>query len=269
LKNFSALYKWILVATMLTSAGCNLYMPSQIKTANPEDQNTTNGNRNAHDPQNTPPKAPIDSQAKIGYEIVQKYSLISCQDCHAGKSKIFLTSLGEIQNQKTDIQKDILEEKMPPIKNGYSLLIGCEKDLLLKWLELGAPANSDVPVSSISSCQTVVTPPTTEPTPLPPLTDSPLNYQIAFDRILRPKCVKCHNPEDESDASVILFFPYNEIIKGERRWMTPGRTSKVIISVTRKDEDIMPPPPPEGGEPLTNDEIDYLIRWIDAGKPEK
>jgi hypothetical protein len=56
------------------------------------------------------------------------------------------------------------------------------------------------------------------------------------------------------------------LIKGERRWQAPGVSSKVIESVTRTDGEVMPPP--ETKDKLNESEIQFVIKWIDAGKPE-
>lgn len=248
-----------LIMNLLFLTGCNIFLSKSISTDQiPKNNSANNPSQNSNE---------YDSFQKINFDIVKKISLASCYDCHAGTSKTILIQSSDYQKQINILKKVILEETMPKVSYGYNLLDSCQKDLFLKWLELGAPENSDFPLANVSSCNYLLKPPTDVPVE-PPIAQLPLNYKNIYEQILRPKCVKCHNPDHESDASTILFFPYNEISEAPRRWKSPASESKIIRSVTRTDQDRMPPPPPEGAEPLTSQELEFLSRWIDAGVPE-
>jgi hypothetical protein len=158
---------------------------------------------------------------------------------------------------------------MPPANAGFVALSNCQKAILRAWWEGGMADTSDVKVSSLSACADTKEPPS-EPPPLGPITQEPLTYQTFLKRILQPKCLSCHNPNDKSEAAGILFYPYSELQAQQRRFKAPGASSKIVRAVTRDDDDRMPPPPPETNiAPLNKDEIAWLIRWIDAGIPEK
>lgn len=103
-------------------------------------------------------------------------------------------------------------------------------------------------------------------TTLTPISLMPLNYQTLKSRILFPKCLKCHSSYgEESDLS---FETYADLMVIDRHWKAPAANSKAIEEITNF-EDGMPPPYSESGiKPLTDEEIDFVARWIDAGNPE-
>lgn len=98
-----------------------------------------------------------------------------------------------------------------------------------------------------------------------PVRDWPLNYQTLQSRILARYCTRCHHVGGKGQA--VLFEPYATLIADNHlRWEAPAATSKIIRALTRNDRHRMPPP--GDGEALTQDEVDFIGRWIDAGKPE-
>ena len=100
----------------------------------------------------------------------------------------------------------------------------------------------------------------------PNLKDLPVNYQTVKNELLLRYCLECHSVGSESQANKLPFFPYSAILQDERgRWDAPAFRSRVIRAVTRADKHRMPPP---GEQALSTAEINFLIEWIDAGKPE-
>ncbi len=99
----------------------------------------------------------------------------------------------------------------------------------------------------------------------------PLNYQTVYAEILDRKCANCHGAGSSSKANGKPFAPYAtmaEVNPPEKPDLmsTPASKSRMYRAITRLDKHRMPPPTIAG--PLTQDEIDFIAEWIDAGKPE-
>jgi len=98
----------------------------------------------------------------------------------------------------------------------------------------------------------------------PPMTADELTYEVLFTRVLQPRCLSCHCPDITCDANDYLFTPYQNLL-ATKLWQPPAAMSRVIKAVTRTDKHRMPPP--NAGSPLSEDDVDLIARWIDAGNP--
>lgn len=206
----------------------------------------------------------ISGSALIDWNLMKNSVLSSCMSCHVGHSAPELGSLSSTQQNLNTVRTEIHANTMPPAKNGYVPLSDCGKAILDSWIQQGAPETTNTRVGDLAACKEVAGSPQEGNTPIELM---PLNYQTLMTKVLQPKCVKCHNPDSEDlEAAGLLFYPYSEITKRSRLWAGPGKSSKIIRSVTRADDEQMPPP--SEGAPLTAQEVDFIIRWIDAGRPQ-
>lgn len=211
--------------------------------------------------------APTDT---INSKTVMSSVLNSCQICHSGRTQPSLNTQALLQQNADKVWKAITANNMPPPSSGYPALSDCQKTIVRQWMDAGFPENSDIQVGSLDACKNPTAGgPSTEPTPPvvePPLAQMPLTYQTLLTKILQPKCLSCHNP-DGSDimATETLFYPLSEI-QGSRRWKGPGAESGIVKILMRNDDERMPPP--EAEPALSKEEVDFIIRWIDAGQPE-
>lgn len=215
---------------------------------------------------NDPAEGALSLSEPVSYEAIKSYSLRTCMNCHAGQKTPDLSTLENIKTNITKINSSIEISKMPPASDGYLPLSQCQKDVLAKWIELGFPEVSGVLVGQIPSCQNSFGPPV-----LTPILLAPLNYETLRSRILGPKCLLCH-VSDSSDweAAQVPFSPYAALVsESGKYWKAPAIKSKVYKEITNVD-DGMPPPDADPKIPrLTDDEITFVQRWIDAGMPEK
>lgn len=200
----------------------------------------------------------LPQEAPVDWTLMSESVLNVCVSCHSGKRSPRLVTYADVSANLTKVWSEIDTAAMPPQSAGYSPLSSCKKAALKKWMDLGAPQVSQVKVSTLPEC------PADGPMPVP-LPNVALNYDNLVKYILRPKCMGCHNPKDSSDASTTLFYPYSEIA-ADSHWDPPAAASKLYNVITRADADRMPPP--ETGAALTKDEIDFIARWIDAGRPQ-
>ena len=204
----------------------------------------------------------LKATATIDYALMQTSVLSTCTNCHSGRQSPSLVGQGAVQQNINAVFGKVSAGLMPPADQGYARLSACQVAALKKWMDLGTPATSTVLVSTLPECQqATVAPPVAVPVPL---LNQPLTYQTLLTQILQPRCLKCHNVNDLSDASAFLFFPYPEIQTDTRDWTAPGAASRVVRMLTRTDEHRMPPP--DDSEPLSAEQIQFVIQYLDAGK---
>lgn len=212
----------------------------------------------------------LSSDALITDELVMTYSLRTCQSCHAGAQKPSLDSVAAVRANITKVLSEVAGGDMPPAATGTPPLTACQKALVKNWANATAQRAGE-----IAECKNAA-PGTTPELPVVPIELMPLNYDTLKTKILLPKCVICHNVEGrkgEEKAARILFVPYAQIKFGTsaKMWKAPAQKSKVYDEVTYHfgQEDDGMPPNDSGMKKLTTEEIDFIARWIDAGKPEK
>lgn len=204
----------------------------------------------------------ISPTAVVDWALIKTKVLNSCLDCHSGRTNPSLSQYVQVVQHQALVMSEVTSKAMPPANAGYRPLSACQLSVLRKWYDLGLPEFSRETVGAIAECKGNGS----DQPPLPPIETQPLTYETALTYILQPKCMKCHNPDDPTDASGLLFYPYQEIYRKRSMWKSPSERSKIIRSLTRLDDERMPPP--ETGGPLNPEEIDFLRRWIDAGIPE-
>jgi hypothetical protein len=198
----------------------------------------------------------------ISWRLMQTSVLKSCLQCHSGSKQPLLFSYSDMVQNISGVWAEVSSGTMPPPSSGISRLSTCRTAILRKWIDLGTPENSSVMVSSLPEC-----PSHGGDGGDLPINQMPLNYQTLRTKILEPRCLHCHNVNDTTDAGAILFSPYSQLMQGARKWSSPAKDSKVVhLSRTTNLDDRMPPP--EDGDALQEDEIQFIERWIDAGKPE-
>ncbi len=242
--SYTIIYKIIFVLLFLTN--CN-YKNQKV------DLNAAGGNTT------------LAADTLITDELVMSYSLRSCQNCHAGQKQPTLDSAAAMKANIVKVLVEVQGGDMPPADAGYAPLSECQKSLVKAWAD-GSPKT----VGEIAACKNSGAGTTPEP-PIIPIELMPLNYETLKTKILLPKCVLCHNPNGEDwEAALIPFTSYAELTTGEyaRYWNAPAASSKVIEEVTEHDGEVGMPPSDSGVKPLTTQEVDFITRWIDAGKPQ-
>ncbi|MEC9043582.1 MAG: c-type cytochrome domain-containing protein, partial [Verrucomicrobiota bacterium] len=90
-----------------------------------------------------------------------------------------------------------------------------------------------------------------------------INYEEHVRPILADRCLSCHNP-DKAKGGLDLST-YSATMQGgsSGEIVNPGDPSgsRLYLSVTHKEEPIMPPK----GEKLAKDKLDLISSWISAG----
>ncbi len=206
----------------------------------------------------------------IDDQFVMRFSLVSCQQCHAGARAPTLDTVDKVKANITKVLSEIASGDMPTA-DAIIQLKDCEKAVVKAWAE-GTPKT----FGEVTECKSMAQPALPPPIVLTPIELMPLNFKTLKERILAPKCTECHSVlnsnVDEFDASLIPFDNYSDIASGDnsKYWAAPGAESKVNKEVTYNhdtEDDGMPPKRSKAAR-LTLQEMDFIVRWIDAGKPE-
>jgi hypothetical protein len=208
---------------------------------------------------------PITGDLKLSFPTMKEYVFKSCLTCHVGKNKPEFGSADLIRQEIQKIASEVNSNAMPPPEEGYSPLTDCQKAMLEEWIKQNTPDDSEVMVADLAACKDL--PNQKDKKPEVPIEQMPLTYSTLLERILKPRCITCHNSENTTEAAEILFYPYEAILKDNRfRWKAPGVQSRIYKVLTRDDEERMPPPEDSG--PLSEAEVQFIVKWIDAGKPQ-
>ncbi len=101
---------------------------------------------------------------------------------------------------------------------------------------------------------------------IPSLTDSTSLYQAAIEPILRNKCFSCHSQQKKKGD--LLMTSLESILIGGKHgalWKAGDPENSFIIQRIHLPEDHEEHMPPLGKAPLTEREIQLLVRWIAQG----
>jgi serine/threonine protein kinase len=142
----------------------------------------------------------------------------------------------------------IEDDSMPPSEEDeYPRLSSDERALLKQWVAGGAPAFPDLASAPL--------PPSTEPTPL----------SIEVKEIFSAKCAECHCFTKAKKGIKILN---HDLLVAKRKVVVPGDAEQSLlyqILITTEKKKLMPPP--ESENPLTDEELATIRRWIMEGAP--
>lgn len=199
------------------------------------------------------------SNKKIDFDLVKSVPLRTCLECHTTGSRS-MDSAEKVLKLKGDILESIHKNSMPPKSSGYAPLSDCEKKILETWIEDQEQGRaSGVLVKDIPACADAKAP------VAKPKTDFK-NLELSFENlqkeILAPKCLSCHatdSPGYQYALDDLQRMKDNELIMA-----TADESLLYQVTVPGRVKYFMPPKN-KGIPPLTEEEQDYLKRWIEAG----
>ncbi len=196
---------------------------------------------------------PINEDELISFATLQKTALVSCKDCHSKTSnptkKPLLTTAEHYKARISDVVNEINNETMPPTEEGYLLLTKCEKAMLTKWIELGAPEISEFKITDLEACRPAKPPPVVvEPQPEEQL--------VTFDYLVKTafvSCAECHTKTKNPNKKPLLtnLDEYK------------ARIADVVMAVNANDM----PYTDNGARLLNACEKAMMNKWVDAGAP--
>lgn len=99
-----------------------------------------------------------------------------------------------------------------------------------------------------------------------PITDSSTVYEAAIRPILKSKCFSCHNERKSKGGLVMTSF--DDIIKGGKHgpiWIPGDAFNSHIIQNINLPEEEKKHMPPSGKPQLSDEEVDFLYKWIELG----
>lgn len=171
-----------------------------------------------------------------------------CTGCHSAYN-----NYQSVKASLNDIVDEVMSGRMPKNK---SPLNSQEKELLLNWIEAGAPEFTPEVRGQVPSTQMPpeVSEPITEPQPNPNLPVEPapekLSYALIKSQVIDTSCVRCHSAASGNRGGVNLET-YAEVVKNAQ---------SIFAAV---EGDFMPP-----RTKLTLDQKQKFLSWIELGMPE-
>ena len=180
----------------------------------------------------------------------------SCKGCHsapANRGGVNLETYEDVFAKRSSIRRAVAGGEMPP--RGMS---GDKKDLLIAWIDAGAPRGSSArrpqPTPRATPAPIATPEPPPQPTPEPTPATEPVACAPSFEevhaQIIEPKCTGCHS--SGGGAGGIELDTYDLVF---------ANRLKVREAVSER---FMPP-----RRPLEDPQIKLLVDWVDAGAPEK
>ncbi len=197
-----------------------------------------------------PKQAELNPQAKseINFEIVKnKVFVARCTVCHQ--------QYNNYQNVVTElksIQDAVISDRMP--KSGGPLT-SLEKEILLTWIDAGAPEKVDS--KPIVNMPVVLLP----------------TYASLSTNIFIPKCSVCHNPNgqakflDLSTYEAIKASKDRKFVDGSKFLDFKNSRKSYLIKITQDTEEPMPPKWSNIPQ-LTEAEIEVINTWIQMKIPQ-
>jgi hypothetical protein len=235
-------------------------------------------------PEEPPPvenPTPVDEET-ITFALLQKTAFISCAECHSKtknpQKKPLLTNLEQYQARLNDVQSEVNADDMPETDEGATLLTACEKAMMNKWIDLGAPSETGFKISDLQECKSPTIDNTTQSTSpaVQHLTlqqtllnmlqkneavDSDFKLEdqlVTFDYLLTTSfvsCKECHS-KTKNPKKKPLLTNMDEYI---------ARLEDVKHAIQTDDM----PKTSEGAALLTVCEKAMMNVWIDSGTPSE
>lgn len=215
-------------------------------------------------PPDTSPGAPIPEE-KLTYKLVHREVFQPrCIACHGASGGVNLQSYGQVKANLKAIKRAALVNKtMPP----DGPLTARQRNILSKWIALGAPQNGKPP-STPNPPDNPNQPPEPQepPEPVDPVEpEEPLAplFSSIHKNIFSVRCLTCHS--ETGSGKRIPLNTKEDLLNSPLELVIPGNPdeSGLVIAVERKDSKRMPPP--ETGGPLNEKEIQTIRIWIQSG----
>lgn len=110
------------------------------------------------EPVEPPPVDPGLPEDLITFDFLLKTSFVSCEGCHKTtknpKRKPILLSIEDYRQHLDKVKSTVMSDEMPSTDSGDQLLTACEKAMMNKWIDQGAPDKTDTRRSELAECQT-------------------------------------------------------------------------------------------------------------------
>lgn len=186
------------------------------------------------------PPGSTPSYAQVNAAVIQA----KCATCHGvsggNRGGLNFESYENVLAAANSIAGAVNAGSMPP-RTAPALSAG-EKDLLLGWITAGAPREGQSGNAG--------TPPGTQPTPNPtpsPPSQPEMTFASVYERVLQPSCVGCHGTRGGVNLET-----YDNVLDHKQDIVDAVETGFM---------------PPRSRTPLTPEQKQHLLSWIQAGAP--
>jgi mono/diheme cytochrome c family protein len=198
----------------------------------------------------TGPATGPNSKAQISYADVNRAVFQPrCISCHGSEGGVNLETYDSVRSQLSAIERAALRDKSMPKQGSLSQN---EIEILQAWISSGAPLVIDKPSTGGGEQPA--------PTPLPSVEPK---FDSIKSKIFSVRCISCHSAQ--GSAHNVSLETRDDLVNSPRELVIPGNPdeSGLILSLERTDDKRMPPP--KTGGALSQDEIQVIRSWIQAG----
>jgi len=165
----------------------------------------------------------------------------------------------------SELVEVILSGEMPP---GGGRVAADDVSMLVAWIDSGAKCDADPAAELATLARAAVPPPppvvVAPPRPLPL---KPGDVSLAADvaPVLLEQCTNCHGERDPE--SNLRLTSLESILKGGRSGpaIVPGKSADSLLVKKIRGADIEGQRMPLGKDPLSDERIAMIARWIDQG----
>lgn len=220
---------------------------------------------------------------QLSYKVVNDRILLAkCVGCHSekggNKGDVNLETYENVFENKAEVRAEVFNRSMPPKKRVDLALTEKEIEIILSWIDHGAPKEQSeqqptVPTQPAEPVQpqppvapqpvtpapteppSTTNPPVAPPTEPPPVVVQPIYFSEVLEKVIAPNCLKCHSEKGGNKGDINLET-YQNVVENR-------------FDIKADIEDGSMPPKPPKGIPLTEEQKSLILNWISQGFPEK
>lgn len=185
-------------------------------------------------------------ESDLTYALVNKNAFEqSCLGCHsesaAKPKRPLLDTYARIVENKQIVYEAVQSEDMPP-----KGMVDVRRQLILKWLDLGAPlvvVPQEPPVTGGEPPVVIPNPPVIVPNP--PLAEERILFAEVSAKVFAPHCIRCHGEGEDFDLN----------LEAHAKAAAESIKSEVVSKKMPKGKN----------NTLSDDQINLVVKWVDQG----
>lgn len=185
----------------------------------------------------------------VSFAAIRDAIMDRCVACHDGSKSFNCLAYADVKSRLDRMKDRVLDKRdMPP---GAPLSAG-QYDLLARWIAAGGPEFGEQ-----------------APPPLPPPKPLEPKFASIHEKILINMCVHCHSPGKPGGG--VPLNTLKDLVDSPRLLVIPGNAAEsgLYLAVREKAKPSKKMPPPDSGiRPLTTEEVQVIVDWINSGAPE-
>ena len=209
---------------------------------------------------------------KLDYKIIREQILQKhCLSCHSekggNKGDVNLETYETVFENRIQVRAEVFAGSMPPERAPNLKLSKAQSTAVIDWIDAGAKKDATDTTPPVVVEPPVVEPPpaveppiveppaTVEPPPVGPPPTAEFYFADVFESVIKTNCLKCHSAAGKNKGN-LNFETYKNVFDSR-------------FEIKSDIEDRQMPPKPPKGMPLTDEQRNLILNWLERGAPEK